>query len=252
MDDAWSRVRRSVRLANAISDAENAHSLQLDLQRSAESVVARCRIERKRARASEVPADLGDEAVHAAAKWSERLPLQDYDGLLQHVPRLVNVVTCAEAVPVPGSGLKLPLDLHHIGARCSNAYFAPRRFSAVQLAFDWPRCRVLVFRAPNAPQPPPQTRTRVSNPCILFSTRANRPPAQIPAVSSERVRLFSPCERTHAQSRVSGGTRACVCACVRVSQAAQARWRRDCPSCARRASWPSKPTSICTCATFGW
>ena len=51
----------------------------------------------------------------------------------------------AEAVPVPGSGLKLPLDLHAIGARCSNAYFAPRRFAAVQLAFDSPRCRVLVF-----------------------------------------------------------------------------------------------------------
>ena len=178
MDDAWSRVRRSVRLANAISDAENAHSLQLDLQRSAESVVARCRIERKRARASEVPADLGDEAVHAAAKWSERLPLQDYDGLLQHVPRLVNVVTCAEAVPVPGSGLKLPLDLHHIGARCSNAYFAPRRFSAVQLAFDWPRCRVLVFRAPNAPQTPPSppnAHARLEPVHFVFDAR--KPPA---------------------------------------------------------------------------
>jgi len=51
----------------------------------------------------------------------------------------------AEAIPVAGSGLKLPLDLHAIGARCSNAYFAPRRFAAVQLAFSNPRCRVLVF-----------------------------------------------------------------------------------------------------------
>ena len=51
----------------------------------------------------------------------------------------------AEAIPVAGSGLKLPLDLHTIGARCSNAYFAPRRFAAVQLAFDSPRCRVLIF-----------------------------------------------------------------------------------------------------------
>ena len=47
---------------------------------------------------------------------------------------------------MPGSGLKLPLDLHAIGARCSNAYFAPKRFAAVQLAFSNPRCRVLVFR----------------------------------------------------------------------------------------------------------
>lgn len=51
----------------------------------------------------------------------------------------------AEAIPVAGSGLKLPLNLHTIGARCSNAYYAPRRFAAVQLAFDEPRCRVLVF-----------------------------------------------------------------------------------------------------------
>ena len=47
---------------------------------------------------------------------------------------------------MPGSGLKLPLNLHEIGARCSNAYFAPKRFAAVQLAFSNPRCRVLVFR----------------------------------------------------------------------------------------------------------
>lgn len=181
MDEAWSRVKRSIRLANAISDAENAHSLRTDLQRSAESVVERCRIERKRARASEVPADLGDEAVHAAAKWSERLPLQDYDGLLQHVPRLVNVVTCAEAVPVPGSGVKLPLDLHHIGARCSNAYFAPRRFSAVQLAFDWPRCRVLVFRTPNAYRNP--------HPNVhAFQTRTHLPTRAKPTTCLRRYR----------------------------------------------------------------
>ena len=150
MEEAWSCAKRSIRLANAISDAENASSLKTDLKRSTESVIERCCAERKRTRALEVPADLSDEAVRTAAKWSKRLPLRDYDGLLQHVPRLVNIVTCAEAVPVPGSGVKLPLDLHDIGARCSNAYFAPRRFSAVQLAFDWPRCRVLVFRAPNA------------------------------------------------------------------------------------------------------
>ena len=51
----------------------------------------------------------------------------------------------AEAVPAPGSGLTLPLNLHAIGARCTNAYYAPKRFAAVQLAFNNPRCRVLVF-----------------------------------------------------------------------------------------------------------
>jgi hypothetical protein len=59
-----------------------------------------------------------------------------------HVP----VAQLAEAIPAPGSGLKLPLDLHHIASHCSNAFYAPRRFAAVQLAFDCPRCRVLVFR----------------------------------------------------------------------------------------------------------
>ena len=46
---------------------------------------------------------------------------------------------------MPGSGLTLPLDLHAIAARCTNAYYAPKRFAAVQVAFDNPRCRVLVF-----------------------------------------------------------------------------------------------------------
>ena len=51
----------------------------------------------------------------------------------------------AEAVPIPGSGIKLPLDLNFIASRCTGAYFAPKRFSAIQLAFTHPRARVLVF-----------------------------------------------------------------------------------------------------------
>lgn len=46
---------------------------------------------------------------------------------------------------MPGSGVTLPLNLHSIASRCTNAYYAPRRFAAVQLAFSNPRCRVLVF-----------------------------------------------------------------------------------------------------------
>jgi len=56
----------------------------------------------------------------------------------------------AEAVPLPGSGVTLPLDLRTIAARCTNAYHAPRRFAAVQFAFNNPRCRVLIFRKPQA------------------------------------------------------------------------------------------------------
>ena len=46
---------------------------------------------------------------------------------------------------MPWSGITLPLNLHAIAARCTNAYFAPKRFAAVQLAFNNSRCRVLVF-----------------------------------------------------------------------------------------------------------
>ena len=145
MNEEWSRLKRSIGLANTTSTPANAVALKASLKRAVKDTVDRCRAERKRARALETHKDLSDEAVLEAARWTDRLPLRDYEGVLHLVPRLVNVVTLAEAVPVPGSGLKLPLDLHAIGARCSNAYFAPRRFAAVQLAFDSPRCRVLVF-----------------------------------------------------------------------------------------------------------
>lgn len=51
----------------------------------------------------------------------------------------------AEAVPAEGSGLVLPLDLRAIASKCTGAYYAPKRFAAVQLAFHTPRARVLVF-----------------------------------------------------------------------------------------------------------
>jgi len=57
----------------------------------------------------------------------------------------------AEAIPVENSGVTLPLDLRVIAARCKNAYYAPKKFSAVQLAYSEPRCRVLVFRTFNLP-----------------------------------------------------------------------------------------------------
>lgn len=55
---------------------------------------------------------------------------------------------------MPGSGLKLPLDLEHIAARCRSAYYAPRRFAAVQLAYSEPRSRVLIFRKLHATSNP--------------------------------------------------------------------------------------------------
>lgn len=69
------------------------------------------------------------------------------------------MVTLAEAVPCPGSGITLPLDLHRIASRCTNSYYASRRFAAVQLAFSAPRARVLIFHTgrvvgAHAPAPP--------------------------------------------------------------------------------------------------
>lgn len=82
----------------------------------------------------------------------------------------VQVVTLAEALPMEGSGITLPLDLRHIASRCKGSFYAPKRFAvrtllsdavdhrltetpgrlmcaqAVQLAYSSPRARVLIFR----------------------------------------------------------------------------------------------------------
>jgi len=174
----WARMKRGIHLANRISTSEEqSGTFGTVLRRAIHDSVGRCRVQRKRAREAETPRDTSDAAIVRAARFTDVLPLDDYDNVLHLVPRLVNVVTVkqhsisnhptlhntthtraglppiqcvlraqlAEAIPVPGSGIKLPLDLHAIASRCSNSYYAPRRFAAVQLAFDAPRCRVLIF-----------------------------------------------------------------------------------------------------------
>ena len=111
--------------------------------------VEACRASRKRQRAEAgPPTDLSDAALSQYSRFTREMPLAPFESFLHFVPRLVNVVTLAEALPVPGSGLTLPLNLHHVASRCTGAFHSPRRFAAVQLAFSNPRCRVLVFRAP--------------------------------------------------------------------------------------------------------
>ena len=131
MEAEWARVKRAVDLANTVVTATAAAGteppLRASLKRATAESVERCRAERKKQRAQQARKDLSDAAIAKAAKWTDGLPLAEYRGIMHLVPRLVNVVTLAEAIPVPGSGVKLPLDLHAIGARCSNAYFAPRR-----------------------------------------------------------------------------------------------------------------------------
>lgn len=108
--------------------------------------VEACRASRKRQRAEAgPPTDLSDAALSQFSRFTREMALKPFQSFLHFVPRLVNVVTLAEALPVPGSGLTLPLNLHHVASRCAGAFHSPRRFAAVQLAFSNPRCRVLVF-----------------------------------------------------------------------------------------------------------
>lgn len=114
----------------------------------AKKVLERCKEERKRQK-TERKQDLSDRSLSRVAHLTDKFKLEPYKHVLHLVPRLVNCVTLAEAIPVEGTG-SLPLDLHRIAAFCKNSYYAPRRFSAVQLAYSEPRCRVLVFREPPA------------------------------------------------------------------------------------------------------
>jgi TATA-box binding protein (TBP) (component of TFIID and TFIIIB) len=161
MEDAWVELKRGISLANRLNktDGELAE-FHSQLNTALHSAVTRCRVERKRKLAEAPELDLSDECVLRAARFTDHLPLANYGQILHLTPRLVNVVTLAEAVPIPGSGVTLPLDLHTIAARCTNAYYAPRRFAAVQLAFSNPRCRVLIFREPRATSNHARTRTR--------------------------------------------------------------------------------------------
>ncbi len=146
MEREWKRMKREIRMANQVpSNAAEAAAFRADLQTGVRAVVEHCRAARKRKRESALVVDTSDERLFEGARFTDHLPLANYENVLHLVPRLVNIVSLAEAVPMPGSGVKLPLDLHAIGARCSNAYYAPKRFAAVQLAFSNPRCRVLVF-----------------------------------------------------------------------------------------------------------
>ena len=87
------------------------------------------------------------DQLMAGTRFTDSVQLRAYRGLERYIPRLVNVVTLGLVSPAPGSKTTLPLNLEHIATKCVGAFFAPRRFAAVQLAFHrWPRARVLVFR----------------------------------------------------------------------------------------------------------
>lgn len=82
-------------------------------------------------------------------EFTSPYPLQAYEKIQRYIPRIVNVVSVAIARPIPGRGTTLPLSneaFHMIATCCTGAYYAPRRFSNIQLGFRQPRARVLVFQ----------------------------------------------------------------------------------------------------------
>jgi len=88
--------------------------------------------------------DASDETLRRLSRYTDDIPLKDYENALDLVPNLVNLVSLAEAFPLDGTAL--PFDLRYIASKCKGAvYFAPRRFTAVQIAFDEPRSRILLF-----------------------------------------------------------------------------------------------------------
>ena len=196
MEDAWNRLRKDVAFAQRVASAGSTDS-RAELVEAIEEVSSRCREERVLQKASEEPEDLSDEKIIKAARFTDGVPLAPFAKILSLTPRLVNVralriapccastasrrrqvVTLAEAVPCPDSGLTLPLDLHFIASRCSNSYYAPRRFAAVQLAFSAPRARVLVFHTGRV---------------VGTGTRRSAPPMRShPYPPSNGHRLFGP------------------------------------------------------------
>jgi hypothetical protein len=92
--------------------------------------VQACRESRKRYHEENGPnPDMSDEALSQYTRFTDHHALHAYRQFLWYAPRLVNVVTLAEAIPMAGSGISLPLDLGLIASRCKGSYYAPKRFA---------------------------------------------------------------------------------------------------------------------------
>jgi len=92
MDAQWARMKRGIHLANAVGDGpDQTAAFQSTLRQAVVDNVGRCKAERKRAREAETPRDTSNAAIVHAAKFTDALPLEDYNNVLHLVPRLVNV-----------------------------------------------------------------------------------------------------------------------------------------------------------------
>jgi hypothetical protein len=116
-----------------------------EFTRRARDVVLACRAEHEDLTKIQQVEDISDRQLLSLCRYTDGLPLKSYENALSLVPKLVNLVSLAEAVPIDGSSL--PFDLKAIAVKCRDAvYFAPKRFTAIQLAYDSPRSRILLFR----------------------------------------------------------------------------------------------------------
>jgi len=143
------------------------------------AVVKACRAERKRAPLDPNAGDVEDERLFKMARFTDGMALDNYAPFLHYVPRLVNIVTLAEAIPVKGSGLTLPLDLFKIASRCNGAYFASKRFAAVQVLLHAPMlCRSVCSLpcCPRARSLPTRTHAAVCLYSVSFHTRTTHSP----------------------------------------------------------------------------
>lgn len=94
MEAEWVRMKHGIALANQSNTTKEAvETFHANLKRACNEAVADCRAERKRVRSRQTSADLSDASMRAAAKFTDKLPLGNYDGILHLTPRLVNVVT---------------------------------------------------------------------------------------------------------------------------------------------------------------
>ena len=94
MEVEWTRMKAAITLANQCNTTKaEVEEFHRKLKRERDEVVTNCRNERKCARAKKPTVDLSDASMRAAARFTDNLPLANYDGILHLTPRLVNVVT---------------------------------------------------------------------------------------------------------------------------------------------------------------
>lgn len=128
IEELWNLTKLTAKFGKSIDPSKPSAALE---ERS-RAIWAECQTAEQAEAHATPPEDLSHARMEHMARFTDSQALQPFIGYFELVPTLVNVVTLCEALPHPKShgGGKLPLNLHHIAARCSNSYYAPRRFAA--------------------------------------------------------------------------------------------------------------------------